>query len=204
MERAPLIIALCGFEGSGKDTVARLLTNKGWKSRAFAHNLKVAVAAIFGWPFHLLEGITEESRVWREQPDDYWSQVLGRTITPRRMLQEVGTDLFRNHFHVETWPASLKKTLLQDKINNNNVIVTDCRFPSEVEFIKSMGGKVIRVTRDATRPSWLPQFLEFAATINKSDYPTTADYCTTCATAFYSKSNIHPAETSLILYDNFD
>ena len=65
-----LIIGICGFQGSGKDTVADYLVNThDFRRISFAGTLKDAVSAIFGWDRELLEGRTRESREWREQID---------------------------------------------------------------------------------------------------------------------------------------
>ena len=104
-----VVIALCGFEGSGKNAVAEILQQQGYKAVSFAHTLKQAVAIIFGWEFELLEGITEESRAWREQVDEFWSTELNMPgLTPRRVLQLIGTDVMRQHFSDRIWVLSLK------------------------------------------------------------------------------------------------
>ena len=65
-EKTPKIIALCGFMGSGKDTVADYLANiHHFRKESFANTLKDAVSIVFGWDRVLLEGSTQESREWR-------------------------------------------------------------------------------------------------------------------------------------------
>ena len=45
-----MIIGVCGFIGSGKDTIADYLTNfHGFRRESFAGSLKDAVAQVFGW-----------------------------------------------------------------------------------------------------------------------------------------------------------
>ena len=93
------IISVSGFIGSGKDTIADyLVTEFGFKRLSFAGTLKDAVAAIFGWDRDLIDGTTKESRIWRDQVDQWWSDRLGiPNLTPRYILQHIGTDVFRNH-----------------------------------------------------------------------------------------------------------
>lgn len=58
-----MLIGVVGFAGSGKGTVADILVrDHGFKKLSFADALKDAVATIFGWERHLLEGDTDESR----------------------------------------------------------------------------------------------------------------------------------------------
>ena len=104
-----MLIGVVGFIGSGKGTVGSYLYRKGFYQDSFAKPLKDAVSIIFGWDRELLEGVTDESRDWREQVDPYWSEVIGREITPRLVLQQFGTECIRNVFHANVWSASLIK-----------------------------------------------------------------------------------------------
>ena len=66
------IIGIAGLIGSGKDTVANHLINEhNFQRIKFADKLKDGVSAIFDWPRDLLEGDTDESREWRETPDEF-------------------------------------------------------------------------------------------------------------------------------------
>ena len=87
------IVAICGFIGSGKNTAADYLVSDCKFVRAsFASSLKDAVSSVFGWDRELLEGITEESRLWRENVDIWWSERLNiPNLTPRWVLQHWGT-----------------------------------------------------------------------------------------------------------------
>lgn len=147
-----MIIGACGFIGSGKGTFGEYLVKQhGWKSASFAKSLKDMVAAVFHWPRELLEGDTKESREWRETVDPWWSKKLGRTITPRWVLQNIGTDVMRNHFADDIWVLSLERELLD---TTENVIVTDVRFPNEIETIRSMQGGVTVWVRRGQLPEW--------------------------------------------------
>jgi dephospho-CoA kinase len=58
-----MIIGVCGFIGSGKDTVADYLVNfHEFRRESFANTLKDAVAAVFGWDRTMLEGRTKTAR----------------------------------------------------------------------------------------------------------------------------------------------
>lgn len=145
------IIGVLGFIGHGKGTVGDFLVSEhGFTACSFAYTLKSAVAAIFHWPRELLEGSTQESRAWREQPDAWWSERFGRPVTPRWVLQHMGTDVLREYLHTDIWLLSLEK-----HINNipGNVVVTDVRFPNEISAIKSWNGELWWVKRQEM-PEW--------------------------------------------------
>lgn len=145
-----MIIGTIGFIGSGKGTVADILVEKkGFTKLAFADAVKDATAAIFGWPRALLEGDTDESRKFRETRDEWWSEKTGKHITPRYMLQIMGTEAGRDVFHPDLWILALEKKLGMYQ----NVVISDVRFPNEIDFIQRMGGFVVRVKRDDD-PEW--------------------------------------------------
>ena len=147
-----MIIGICGLIGSGKDTVAQtLIDNHNFVKTSFADRLKDAVAVMFNWNRELLDGKTDESRVWREQKDEFWSDETGREITPRLVLQEFGTECMRNGFYDGIWVSLTKQHLLQNK--NKNFVITDVRFPNEAKMILETGGQVWRVKRGLD-PMW--------------------------------------------------
>ena len=151
------IIGIAGLIGSGKDTVANHLINEhGFKRIKFADKLKDGVAAIFEWPRDLLEGDTDESRQWRETPDEFWSKELGFDVTPRYVLQKFGTEV-RDGFHVHTWTILLKKTILDNP--HTNYVIPDVRFPHEDTIIKELGGEMWRVSRGED-PEWFTDYVE--------------------------------------------
>lgn len=147
-----MIIGICGFQGSGKDTIADYLQNiYGFKRDSFASTLKDAVAAIFGWNRELLEGRTKESRAWRETVDQWWATRLDMpNLTPRLVLQLWGTEVARRAFHDDTWIASLEHKLVSA---HNDIVITDVRFPNEIRAVRNAGGIVIRVVR-GPEPEW--------------------------------------------------
>lgn len=147
-----MIIGICGFIGSGKDTIADYLVNyHEFRRESFANSLKDAVAHVFGWDRVLLEGRTKQAREWREQVDPWWAERLGMpNLTPRWILQYWGTEVCRKGFNDDIWIASLENKLRNSK---DHIVISDCRFPNEIKSIKSAGGIVIRVIR-GPEPEW--------------------------------------------------
>lgn len=90
-----------------------------------------------------------------------------RKMTPRLMLQLLGTECGRNIIHPEIWVNSLmadykplykmgidpyenskgKGFIMDGKELFPNWVITDMRFPNEMEAIKGRNGLTIRVTR---------------------------------------------------------
>lgn len=156
-----MIIGVCGFIGSGKDTIADYLVNfHGFRRESFANSLKDAVAHVFGWDRTLLEGRTKQAREWREQVDPWWAARLNMpNLTPRWVLQYWGTEVCRKAFHDDIWIASLENKLRNSK---DHIVISDCRFPNEIKSIKDAGGIVIRVKRGSE-----PEWYEDALSLNK-------------------------------------
>ena len=147
-----MIIGVCGFIGSGKDTIADYLVNlHHFRRESFANTLKDAVSAVFGWDRMMLEGRTKQAREWREQVDPWWADRLSIPhLTPRWILQNWGTEVCRKNFHDDIWIASLENKL---RASTDDIVISDCRFPNEIAAIKKAGGRVVRVVRGA-EPEW--------------------------------------------------
>ncbi len=138
------VIGICGFAGAGKDTLASVI---GYTRLSFSKVLKDATSSVYNWDRTLLEGDTEQSRKWREEPDVFWSTVMGRPFTPRMALQETGTK-FRE-IHPDIFVNSVKKYIENSK---ENIVITDCRYPNEIDMIRAVGGKIVHVVRNL--PPW--------------------------------------------------
>jgi len=147
------IIGLVGFIGSGKGTVASYLVDHyNFQNISFASNLKDAVSAMFGWPRHLLEGNTKESREWREHVDTWWAKRLDIShLTPRWVLQNLGTDILRKYFHDDIWIASLEYKLLEE--SHSKFVLSDLRFPNEIAMLNKLSGQVWWIQRGQL-PEW--------------------------------------------------
>ena len=151
-----MIIGLVGFAGSGKGTVGDILVETyDYSKLSFADAVKDATSAIFGWPRNLLEGDTDASRTFREKKDDFWSERFGYEVTPRYMLQLMGTEAGRDVFHQDLWVHTVERRIAykQEWEFETNFVIPDVRFPNEIDAIRKMGGIVIRVMR-GPEPPW--------------------------------------------------
>jgi hypothetical protein len=154
-----MIIGVCGLIGAGKDTIADYLVNvHEYRRESFANSLKDAVAQVFGWDRTMIEGRTKAAREWREQVDTWWAQRLDMPdLTPRYILQHWGTNVLRQHFHDDIWIASLENKL---RNSQDNIVISDCRFPNEIKAINQSGGVVVRVQR-GSEPDWMPHAINY-------------------------------------------
>lgn len=188
-----MIIGFTGLIGSGKDTAADYLVNfHGFRRDSFANTLKDAVAFVFGWDRTLLEGRTKQAREWREQVDTWWAERLGMpNLTPRWVLQYWGTDVLRNHFHDDIWIASLENKLRK---STDDIVISDVRFPNEIEAIKRAGGMVVRIKRGPD-----PEWYSLAEAVNLG--PKHIGWA--LAKNSLSAYNVHPSEWAWV-GQNFD
>lgn len=187
------IIGLVGFAGSGKDTVGNVLCDLyGYKKYSMAKPLKDVVSLLFSWDRELIEGSTDESRLWREQPDEWWNEKLnweerfGVKFTPRICLQVFGTDVLRNHFDSNIWVICLERYLTT--IEDDRIVITDCRFKNEIDVITKLKGKIIRVRRNSD-PEWFSEIEQ----INKQQWKDNI-----YNTDHLSKYNIHESEVGWV------
>lgn len=151
-----------------------------WQIKAFAGKLKQIVSILTGIPVEDLEKQEVKDMVLGEE----WWYYKGRhstlipfskdssrsdedliKLTPRLLLQLLGTECGRNIIHPNCWVNALfadyitkKYSVGIDKYGHqtiidkySNWIITDVRFPNELQSIKDRGGIIIRVNR---MPEW--------------------------------------------------
>lgn len=134
-----MIIGLVGKKFSGKDTCAgHLIVHYHFKKLTFAQALKDVCQYLF-----LLSDQQLHDHAWKEKKIDQWG------LTPREIMQKVGTDLFRNHFDKDFWLKQFQIRFDQmQKDGPQRIVCSDCRYQNEVDLIKKLGGVIIRIDRD--------------------------------------------------------
>ena len=138
----PMIIGLTGLARCGKDTFCNYareyLKSLNYESQrlAFADELKKDLDAF------LMEklGISAFTEVTSEK------EVI------RPMLTCWGTEIIRKKDDLH-WVKKVEKIINDNKKNNIVSIVTDIRFPNEIDYIHKIGGKVIHLTMTGNEPA---------------------------------------------------
>lgn len=139
------IIGLTGRKFHGKDTVAGILVERGYKQLRFADPLKNMLRAFYdtmGLPPWQVE-----IRIEGELKERPCSWLRGKT--PRYAMQTLGTEWGRGLIHNDLWIETLKSRSQK----HWRVVVSDVRFLNEVNAIKDLGGRVFRVDAGARVPS---------------------------------------------------
>ena len=129
------VIGIVGKIGSGKDTVADyFVDNHGYMKYSFAIPIKDIAVNIFGFTTDQVD-----DHLLKETKDDFWG------ITPRKFLQIVGTDMFREIFRQDVWLKIAERNITDTQ---KNIIIPDIRFENEVKFVKEKyNGTIIKIIR---------------------------------------------------------
>ncbi len=148
------IISITGKAGSGKDTIAKIITDElidiGLKAikLSYAGPLKDCASLLWGWDrdrleydFDYKEGNTLDNGIIDPACD-----ALG--MTRRVFLQRFGTEAMRNNIHQDVWIIAMKLAIDHGDYDNFDVgLLPDSRFINELNFVKDMNGLTIKVDR---------------------------------------------------------
>lgn len=162
------IIGVSGKIGVGKDEVCKIIQkvtgkespslpnnialklkedfdifDSEWRIKKFASTLKKIVSLLTGCSEYDLEDQDFKNRELPEEWRVYNELGYPSIYTYRSALQIIGTNLFRDQFHENTWVNALLSNI-QD---HEKVLISDCRFENEAKAIKNKGGIVVRVER---------------------------------------------------------
>ena len=138
------LVGILGRKRTGKDSSGDYMISKyNYTRYAFADPIKDILKIMFDFNDKQLN---ED----KEIIDKMWN------ISPREILQQFGTEICRNDLkkyipNIELDNETLWVKLFRifyEKNKEKDIVVTDVRFLDEINGIKSLGGKIIKVNRD--------------------------------------------------------
>lgn len=131
------ILGITGKMFSGKDTVAEFIHFAFRNSRitSFAYPMKQMMIDYFGFTYDDLYTVEGKNRY-----NEFWG------MTNREALQKIGTECFRNNFHVDTWLKTMEINIRNDL--TPIIIIPDVRFLNEAELIHALGGSILKIVRE--------------------------------------------------------
>jgi hypothetical protein len=139
----PDLVGLAGKAGAGKDTVAQYLERKhGYCVVSFAAPIRAMLMGLLGHVGQHSGWITERELKERPIPG------LGRSY--RELAQTLGTEWGRQVLGESFWTDVLAGHCAARK--GTRFVVTDVRFPNELQLIRASGGAVWQVVRHHLRP----------------------------------------------------
>lgn len=134
-----VLLCLCGWSNSGKDTVASLLQKHGYQQFAFANPLKDNAAWLYGFPREWADSQLYKTFYWK---------YAGEIKTIRQWLLTLALQQKKRH------GPSIYADIIIQKIKElpkgSNVVISDLRYPEEYkrileEFPDTLLWKVLRV-----------------------------------------------------------
>lgn len=149
------IVGINGYAGSGKDTVAQIIQelqpDKNWQIKKFSGKLKQMASLITQIEAKRFEeqGFKENGQIvirsidWQ---DDYRQTAAAYGV--REFLQYLGTECVRDLLGEDVWVNAL----LKDYKPKDNWIITDMRFPNELQGVLAKQGISLRIERVGIKP----------------------------------------------------
>jgi hypothetical protein len=151
------LISITGLKRSGKDTIAEyIINNYGYVRYSFADPIKRGLIEMFGFSHEQMWGDEKD----KETIDPRWN------VSPRKMLQIIGTELFQYDIHKymnedefnvgrNIWVLKFKYWYLKERETNPNlkIIIPDLRFIHEEKILKELNATIVKVIRTNTNNS---------------------------------------------------
>ena len=72
---------------------------------------------------------------------------VGPGISPRRIMQTLGTEWGRDLIHKDIWAECAKQQALKIAHSGRSVVIDDLRFPNEYATLRSIGATLVRINR---------------------------------------------------------
>ena len=134
------IVGLSGPAQAGKTTTALYLVSKhNFQRTAFANLLRRTAVVMYPWLDWMLRQSEYDKRKEIVDPK------LG--ITPRKVLQLLGTEVGRNIWP-DTWVDGVRREIEAAQNDNfDGLAIEDVRFPNEVEMVRELDGQLWSIRR---------------------------------------------------------
>lgn len=173
--------------------------NGGWEIKKFAYKLKEVISLLTGCKVEDLEdqdfknkplGLEWSTCIGTSPtgPDLTKQSPVYESMTYRTMLQKVGTEAIRNNVHENAWVNALFADYLpkyhggidpavgsttpsdvQVFVGHPKWIITDMRFPNELEAVKKHKGITIRINRSLQKTN--NETVDFVAQHYRNNHP---------------------------------
>ena len=124
--------------GSGKSTVAGML--RDYKKISFASPMRKFCAK-------LISALGHDDVSLFEDRDKKEQRIAELGVSPRQMMQTLGTEWGRSCIHPELWVMVAAGAVKQQRKLGRDVVIDDVRFPNEAEMIRRLGGELWLVDR---------------------------------------------------------
>lgn len=136
LPRRPLV-GLAGHIGSGKTAAAAMVPDA--VCIQWADSLYSGLAAMLG-----VDELVLRDRTQKELP---LTLPGGIKVTPRRLLETLGTDWGRDTVHPDLWVSLTMRRVDAAKPSQRPIAICGTRFPNEVAAIRERGGEVWWIER---------------------------------------------------------
>jgi hypothetical protein len=144
----PIIGLYSSAAQSGKSTVANVLVQEGgYEVVKFAGPLKDMARGL------LRSMGMAPATVERMVEGDLKEAVIPgfETVTPRKIMQTLGTDWGREAMDRDLWLKVAASNIERLRAEGHPVVVDDVRFPNEMAMIRHLGGIVVKVFRPGVK-----------------------------------------------------
>jgi len=140
------LICIIGNIGVGKSTVANIFKQNEYIELTFADPVK-QIGITLGFEKEELYGSQED----KLKINNFWG------VSGREFMQKFATNIMRNELskHINMnldnktiWVRLCQKKIIDLMKENKKIIISDGRFPDEINMIKEMGGIVIKIIRN--------------------------------------------------------
>jgi dephospho-CoA kinase len=140
------LICIIGNIGSGKSTASNILKQYGYEEITFANPVK-EIGLILGFENKDLYGSQED----KLKINEFWG------VSGREFMQKFATNIMRNELqkHINMnmdgktiWVRLCEKKIIQMLKENKKILVSDGRFPDEIDMIKQYNGIILKIDRN--------------------------------------------------------